>query len=96
MKKIVLADTVGSFAENKDEARRLRVEEIIPALETGEEVVLDFTGVESTTQSFIHALISDLMRKYGGEVLDRIEFKNCTETIRKIVTIVTEYMQQAE
>jgi hypothetical protein len=94
MKLIEIRDHAGAFAENKDTARDLRLNEIIPALERKEEVVLDFSGVDATTQSFIHALISDLLRKYGSDVLDRIEFKSCNDTVRKIITIVVDYMQE--
>jgi hypothetical protein len=94
MKIIAIRDHAGAFAENKDTARELRLSEIIPSLERGEEVVLDFSGVDATTQSFIHALISDLMRKHGASVLDRLEFKSCNETVRKIITIVVDYMQE--
>ncbi|HIH37412.1 STAS-like domain-containing protein [Candidatus Woesearchaeota archaeon] len=96
MKKINLLKKVGSFAENKDKARDIRLHEIIPALEKNEEVILDFKQVESATQSFIHALISDLIRKYGIEILDMISFKNCNETIKKIITIVVDYMQETD
>lgn len=86
---------VGSFAENKDIARDIRQNKINPALKKGEEIVLDFDGVISATQSFIHALISELIREYGGEVLDRISFKSCTETVQKIIGIVVDYMQES-
>jgi hypothetical protein len=94
MKLIDIRAHAGPFAENKDKARGLRLNEIIPALERKEEVVLDFAGVDATTQSFIHALISDLLRKYGSDVLDRIEFKSCNDTVKKIITIVVDYMQE--
>jgi len=87
---------VGSFAENKDLAREIRVKKIIPALEKKEEVILDFEGVDSTTQSFIHALISDLIRKYGVEVLENVSFKNCNDIVKKIISIVVDYMQDGE
>lgn len=96
MKEIKLFDLVGSFAENKDAARKIRIEIIIPALTAKEDIALNFIGVDSTTQSFVHALISDLIRKYGGEVLDRVYFKNCNETIQKIINIVVEYMQDTD
>lgn len=96
MKMIKLLPTVGSFAENKDKARDIRLNKIIPALEKDEEIILDFEGIESATQSFIHALISDLIRKYGVEVLDKISFKNCNETIKKIINIVVDYMQESD
>lgn len=92
---IKLFKKTGSFAENKDLARTLRLEKIIPALDDNQEVVLDFKGIDSATQSFIHALISDLIRKYGSEILDKIIFKSCNETIKKIISIVIEYMQES-
>ena len=93
--KILLYPLINDFAENKDIARNIRLEKIIPALEKNEEVVLDFENVSGTTQSFIHALISDLIRIYGDQVLDKILFKNCNEHIQKIITIVVEYMQES-
>lgn len=96
MKSFRIHAYAGAFAENKDVARDLRLKEIVPALEGQGDVVLDFEGVEATTQSFIHALISDLIRKYGNGVLDRIEFKSCNETVKKIITIVSDYMQEGE
>ncbi len=94
MKTIKLFPLVGEFAENKDVARDIRLKQIIPFLEKKEEVILDFEKVTAATQSFIHALISDLIRKYGPEVIDRVYFKNCDNTIREIVSIVLDYMQE--
>lgn len=93
---IKLFEKVGSFAENKDEARNIRLNIIIPAIEQGEEIILDFENIEAATQSFVHALISDLLRKYGSDILDEVLFKNCNMTVQKIIGIVVEYMQQAE
>ncbi len=94
MNTIKMFKLVGNFAENKDLARKTRVNVIIPSLEKQEEVTLNFQGVDSATQSFIHALISDLIRKYGIEVLDQIYFKNCNDIIKKIINIVVDYMQE--
>ena len=96
MKWIKIHAHAGQFAENKDVARDLRLSEIVPALENKEDVTLDFEKVEATTQSFIHALISDLLRNYGSDILDRIEFKSCNETVKKIIMIVADYMQNGE
>jgi hypothetical protein len=94
MKPIVIFDRAGAFAENKDVARAIRVREIIPALDKKKEVVLDFSKVEAATQSFMHALISDVLRKFGPEALDRIAFKSCNDTVKKIISIVADYMQE--
>lgn len=95
MTTIKLFKQVGQFADNKDLARDMRLNNLIPVLDQGETVVLDFEKVEGATQSFIHALISDLIRKYGNEILDRIQFKSCNETIKGIITIVVDYMQES-
>jgi len=94
MKQILIFDKAGAFAENKDVAKTIRVSEIVPALDRGEEVVLDFERVDAATQSFIHALISDIFRKFGNDVLDRVAFKSCNDTVKKIINIVTDYMQE--
>jgi hypothetical protein len=96
MTSIIILPKTGRFAENKDVARDIRKDSIIPLLEANKECILDFNGVDSATQSFIHALISDVIRTYGVEVLDRVLFKNCSETVQKIITIVVEYMQESE
>lgn len=94
MKTISIFERAGAFAENKDTARAIRVKEIIPALNSGEEVALDFEKVEGATQSFVHALISDVIRKFGNDVLDRLCFKSCTPVVKKIIGIVVDYMQE--
>ena len=96
MTHIKLRESVGNFAENKDMARDIRLKQIIPALEKNEEIILDFENIDSATQSFVHALISDLFRKYGSEILDKVSFKSCNETIKKIINIVISYMQESE
>jgi L-lactate permease len=96
MTTIEIQKIANSFAENKDAARAIRIDKIIPAIASGEEVVLDFEGVSATTQSFIHALISDVVRKFGGDALDKMYFKNCNKTVQSIINIVVSYVQEAE
>jgi hypothetical protein len=94
MKTILIFERAGAFAENKDVARDIRVRKIMPALERNESIVLDFQKVGAATQSFVHALISDALRKYGGDALDKISFKSCNDTVQKIISIVVDYMQE--
>lgn len=91
MKTIELLPIVGDFAEDKDVAAALRENEIRPAIASGENVVLNFAGVTLATQSFVHALISDLLRTQGESVLEKIEFKNCVPGVRGIVETVVQY-----
>lgn len=92
---IHINERAGTFAENKDIARQIRVDFITPALTAGDEVCLDFEGVTGATQSFIHALLSEILRQKGAIVLDNIVFKGCNGPTRQIIQIVTDYMQQS-
>ena len=92
---IKLFERVGIFAENKDIAAKIRLNTLISALEKHQKIILDFENIEGATQSFIHALISDLMRKYGNDVLNNIQFKSCNDTVKAIITIVVDYMQES-
>jgi len=96
MKTIIIFPRTGAFAENKDIAKDIRVNEIIPALNNGEDIALDFEKVDAATQSFIHALISDVIRKFGSAALDRVVFKSCAETVKKIISMVADYMQEGQ
>lgn len=95
MKIIKISSKTGVFAENKDIARDIRIEQMTPVLEKNGEITLDFEGVESATQSFVHALISELIRSFGNEILDSIYFKNCNRSVQEIINIVVDYMQAA-
>ncbi|NIA02289.1 MAG: DUF4325 domain-containing protein [Nitrospirae bacterium] len=92
---VKLFKQVGPFAENKDIAREIRLKKLIPALEKNKNITLDFENIDGATQSFVHALISDLIRKYGSEVLDKIQFKSCNDTVKAIISIVVDYMQES-
>ncbi|MCA9211315.1 MAG: STAS-like domain-containing protein [Planctomycetales bacterium] len=82
---------VGERAENKDFARAVRTEIILPALAKEEEVCLDFAHVRMATQSFIHACISEAIRKYGNAALMLLEFRKCNTALQAIIATVVEY-----
>lgn len=94
--EIEIYKETGDFAENKDIARDIRKNKIIPALMRGETIVINFDKINFVTQSFIHALISDIIRKETPKILERIEFKHCKDSIKRIIEIVTDYMQQED
>jgi hypothetical protein len=90
--KIVIREHCDSFAENKDQARDIRENYIRPALESSDKViVLDFSGVDSSTQSFIHALISGFFQDLGETALQRFEFHNCTKAVKSLIGTVVNY-----
>jgi hypothetical protein len=79
------------FAEDKDEARRLRTSKILPSLEKGRRIELNFSNIRYATQSYVHALIGEALQKFGDSALDLIEFKNCTDSVRSVIELVVDY-----
>jgi hypothetical protein len=92
MKRIVrLPGGESRFQEDKELARDIRQRDILPALARGDSVVLDFEDVEYATQSFIHALIGEVLKRYGIDVLDRVEFRKCSKQLQNIISLVVNY-----
>lgn len=91
MKEILIQLKCGTFAENKDFARYYREKIIKPALERNEDIIINFEKVESATQSFVHALLSDVTSKYGESIFSKISFKNCNSTVKIIIGTVISY-----
>jgi hypothetical protein len=89
--RIVLRPGANRFAEDKEEARQIRLEQVMPGLERGESIVLDFKNVSHATQSYIHALIGEALQKHGESVLQSIEFKNCSDALRSVIELVVDY-----
>lgn len=93
-KTIRLYNLAGKFAEDKDKAKAIRQNILWPRVKAALKTEIDFNKVDDATQSFIHALLSELIRDTQGEALDFIYFKNCNLTVKKIINIVVDYMQE--
>ena len=87
-----IVQKTSDFAGDKDVAAEIREDYIKPTLARGKNVVLDFAGVDLATQSFVHAMIAAVVRQDPG-ALQKIDFKNCNESIKSIIEIVVEYAQ---
>ncbi len=87
---VPIKDLAGDFAEDKELAAVLR-EDIRRQILEGKEVVVDFSGVDLTTQSFVHVLISDILRRQGESALDLISFKDCAESVKSVIRMVVGY-----
>ena len=96
MMHIRIVDLAGKKAENKDVARDLRERDILPTLAAGGTVTIDFSGVTDATQSFVHALISEAIRKHGDGLQGRLVFRSCCDTVRDMIEFVAGYMQNGE
>lgn len=94
MTTIRLFAKTGEFAGDKDIAREIRERMLKPLLLEGESVVINFSSVELATQSFVHALISELVRTTQFDALDLITFSDCNPVVRELIEIVTDYSQE--
>ncbi|HXH38992.1 MAG TPA: STAS-like domain-containing protein [Thermoanaerobaculia bacterium] len=90
-KRIRLAAGIAGFAEDKEYAKHLRQAAILPALAKGDQVVLDFGRVKYATQSFVHALIGEPLKRFGDPVLDQLEFQSCSPQLRSVIELVVDY-----
>jgi hypothetical protein len=89
--RIQIPSGANGFAEDKDEARNIRLTKLLPAIENGDSVLLDFAKVNYATQSYIHALVGEALQRFGDLVLDRLEFKNCSSSVRSVIELVVDY-----
>jgi len=88
---LTIHPTSGVFVEDKEEAQRLRQEFILPALQRGDYLALDFEEVQYATQSFIHTLLSEPLKRFPETALQLIEFRHCSSAIRTVVEWVVDY-----
>lgn len=96
MKKIKIKLMAGEFCENKDIAKKIREEYILPALSNGQQIELDFDGVTGTTQSFVHAAIAEAIRQFPDTFYEYVIFRSCSDLVKTVINIVSEYMQESE
>lgn len=80
-----------SIAEEKEVARFLREELIKPALRRDEEVELDFARAQVVTQSFIHALLAEVICRFEEKALDLLVFAHCSDEAKQVVDTVINY-----
>lgn len=85
----------GPLAQDKDLARQIRVERVLPAIEAGSELRLDFGDVETATQSFVHALLAEALWRHGERALALVEFFACAPAVQSAIETVVGYCFRA-
>lgn len=90
-KKIIIKDFCGQFAENKDKAKEIRENYLREWVNSDGIITIDFKDVDSSTQSFIHAMISSVFQEKGDTMLDKFEFINCNKAVKSLITTVINY-----
>lgn len=92
---IRVAADVGTLAQDKPAATRIRETEILPRL-AGDDtsvVAIDVRGVTLTTQSFVHALLAEPIRVLGIAGVDaRLRVVGADAQVKEVVRIVLGYV----
>lgn len=82
------ANFFGSHADVKDEAVNFRDRYLVPAIDAGKTVVLDFDNVRSSPHSFLSALIATPIRRLGMAAFKKIKVINATPEIRETIDFI--------
>lgn len=78
----------GPYAEDKQAAIKLRDERLLPNIEEGKSVVVDFKHVESAPHSFLSALFATPVRRLGVSAYKRIKIVNSSPEIRETIDYI--------
>jgi len=90
---IPVTPDVLQIAQNKLAAAEMRDQQILPALGLPGEVCIDFRDVRLTTQSYVHALVAEPLRRLGVEgVKKRVRFTGARDQVKQVLKIVLSYV----
>lgn len=88
---IHIKEHFGGLCANGDKALSFLDKEIMPLVESGEDIIFDFADVRNMNSSFSNALFSNLIMRNGESILRKIKFKNCKENIKSIINAALSY-----
>ena len=78
----------GKHADDKAAAISYRNRHLLAAVDAGQVVVLDFEGVETSTHSFLNALLASPIRRMGLQAYKRIKVTRAQPDIRETIDYV--------
>lgn len=81
---------VYDFEEDVEKAADIRDRIILPTINAGRMVVIDFSNVKFATQSFVHALMYKVIRD-GQQIGATLSISNCTDSTHQAVMAVAAY-----
>ncbi len=78
----------GTYPEDKSAAISFRDKRLIPALNQGKRVLLDFANVESSPHSFLSAMLATPFKRLGMAAYKRIKYLNASPEIRETIDFI--------
>lgn len=80
----------GDFAEIKDDAIKYRDKYLLPAIEDGKKIILDFQNIKSAPHSFLNALLATPIKRLGMSAYKKIRVINAEMNIRETIDFILE------
>lgn len=78
----------GPNAEVKEEAVRHRDKYLLPAIDQGKKILIDFDQVNSAPHSFLSALVATPVKRLGMSAYKRLRIINATPEIRETIDFI--------
>lgn len=78
----------GRFAEDKYLAIKLRDQKLLPAIEDGKTLKIDFEEVELAPHSLLNALLATPVKRLGNSAYIKIKIVNASQEIRDIIEFI--------
>lgn len=85
---VSIVNYFGKWAEDKDAAITFRDRHLLPAIEAGKRIDLDFREVETAPHSFLNALLATPVRRLGMKAYQWIRIFNASGSIHEIIDAV--------
>lgn len=85
-----ISNYFGPYPEDKSAAIKYRDHALIPAIDQGKKVLLDFDGVISSPHSFLNALLATPIKRIGMNAYRRIKVVNARPDIRETIDFILE------
>lgn len=83
--RVLVPPDVATTALDRDRAFALAREQVAPALQSGDGVILDFSNTRIATQAFCHALVVPVCMSFGAGVLKRLHFVACSSQVTAMI-----------
>nr|WP_239231500.1 STAS-like domain-containing protein [Comamonas aquatica] len=87
---VSISNYFGTYPEDKSAAISYRDRYLIPSIDKGKKILLDFDGVNSSPHSFLNALIATPIKILGMMAFKRIKIINARQDIRETIDFILE------
>jgi len=94
--RLIVFNFFGRMAENKIEAISFRDKYLIPAVDSGKSIVIDFQEVVSSPHSFLSALLATPIKKLGMGAYKKIKLLNTVSEIRETIDFILDENTEPE